>query len=99
MDEPFASVDAQTRADLEDLVADVQHRFSMTILMVTHDIDEAVYLADRVVVLSAPPSRILATIPVRIPRPRDQVSTRASEQFVTLRSEVAKLIRRPGAVT
>jgi len=99
MDEPFASVDAQTRADLEDLVADVQHRFSMTILMVTHDIDEAVYLADRVVVLSAPPSRILATIPVQIPRPRDQVSTRASEQFVTLRSEVAKLIRRPGAVT
>jgi NitT/TauT family transport system ATP-binding protein len=98
MDEPFASVDAQTRADLEDLVANVQQRFSMTILMVTHDIDEAVYLADRVVVLSAPPSRILATIPVSIPRPRDQVSTRASEQFVTLRSEVAKLIRRPGAV-
>ena len=60
MDEPFASVDAQTRADLEDLVADVQQRFSMTILMVTHDIDEAVYLADRVIVLSAPPSCILA---------------------------------------
>ena len=99
MDEPFASVDAQTRADLEDLVADVQQRFSMTILMVTHDIDEAVYLADRVIVLSAPPSCILATIPIRIPRPRDQVSTRASEQFVTLRSEVAKLIRRPGAIT
>jgi NitT/TauT family transport system ATP-binding protein len=98
MDEPFASVDAQTRADLEDLVADVQLRFSMTILMVTHDIDEAVYLADRVVVLSAPPSRILATIPIPIPRPRDQVSTRASGQFVTLRSEVAKLIRRPGVV-
>ena len=99
MDEPFASVDAQTRADLEDLVADVQQRFSMTILMVTHDIDEAVYLADRVIVLSAPPSCILATIAIRIPRPRDQVSTRASEQFVTLRSEVAKLIRRPGAIT
>jgi NitT/TauT family transport system ATP-binding protein len=97
MDEPFASVDAQTRADLEDLVAGVQQEFSMTILMVTHDIDEAVYLADRVVVLSASPSRILATIPVAIPRPRDQVSTRASEQFVTLRSEVAKLIRRPSA--
>jgi NitT/TauT family transport system ATP-binding protein len=97
MDEPFASVDAQTRADLEDLVAGVQQEFSMTILMVTHDIDEAVYLADRVVVLSASPSRILATIPVAIPRPRDQVSTRASEQFVSLRSEVAKLIRRPSA--
>jgi NitT/TauT family transport system ATP-binding protein len=93
----YASVDAQTRADLEDLVAGVQQEFSMTILMVTHDIDEAVYLADRVVVLSASPSRILATIPVAIPRPRDQVSTRASEQFVSLRSEVAKLIRRPSA--
>jgi NitT/TauT family transport system ATP-binding protein len=99
MDEPFASVDAQTRADLEDLIADVHKRFSMTILMVTHDIDEAVYLADRVIVLSAPPSRILANIPLPIARPRDQVSTRASESFVSSRSEVAKLIRRPGAIT
>jgi NitT/TauT family transport system ATP-binding protein len=97
MDEPFASVDAQTRADLEDLVAEVQHKFAMTMLMVTHDIDEAVYLADRVIVLSLPPSRILATIAVPIARPRDQVATRASEQFVAIRAQVARLIRRPGA--
>jgi NitT/TauT family transport system ATP-binding protein len=69
----------------------------MTMLMVTHDIDEAVYLADRVIVLSLPPSRILATIAVPIARPRDQVATRASEQFVAIRAQVARLIRRPGA--
>ena len=52
MDEPFASVDAQTRGDLEDLILEVRDRFEMTILFVTHDIDESVYLSDRIVVLS-----------------------------------------------
>jgi NitT/TauT family transport system ATP-binding protein len=95
MDEPFASVDAQTRADLEDLVAEVRDRFDITIVLVTHDIDEAVYLSDRVIALSVSPSRILAEIPVKLPRPRDQISTRASDQFVAIRSQVARLIRRP----
>jgi NitT/TauT family transport system ATP-binding protein len=94
MDEPFASVDAQTRADLEDLVARVRGQFGITILLVTHDIDEAVYLSDRVIVLSPSPSIILAQIPVGIPHPRDQISTRASEAFVATRSQVARLIRR-----
>lgn len=95
MDEPFASVDAQTRADLEDVVAKVRMQFGITILLVTHDIDEAVYLADRVIVLSSSPSRIVAQIPVEMPHPRDQITTRASDNFVAIRSEVAKLIRRP----
>src|SRR5690606_2965643 len=55
MDEPFASVDAQTRADLEDLVLAIGHRRGVTILLVTHDIDESVYLADKVLVLSGSP--------------------------------------------
>jgi NitT/TauT family transport system ATP-binding protein len=97
MDEPFASVDAQTRADLEDLVAEVRDRFAITIVLVTHDIDEAVYLSDRVIALSAAPSRILAEIPVPLPRPRDQIGTRASKEFVAIRSEVARLIRRPSS--
>ena len=97
MDEPFASVDAQTRADLEDLVAEVRDRFAITIVLVTHDIDEAVYLSDRVIALSASPSRILAEIPVPLPRPRDQIGTRASKEFVAIRSEVARLIRRPSS--
>jgi NitT/TauT family transport system ATP-binding protein len=94
MDEPFASVDAQTRADLEDLAAAVRDRFDITIVLVTHDIDEAVYLSDRVVVLSAAPSTVLAQIGIALPRPRDQISTKACEQFIAKRSEVAQLIRR-----
>jgi NitT/TauT family transport system ATP-binding protein len=95
MDEPFASVDAQTRADLEDLVARIRRQLNATILLVTHDIDEAVYLADRVIVLSRSPSRVLAEIAVDLPPIRDQITTRASDGFVRLRSQVAQLIRRP----
>src|SRR5829696_5320058 len=58
MDEPFASVDAQTRADLEDLVMQVRRQYDVTILFVTHDIDESVYLSDRIVVLTASPTRV-----------------------------------------
>jgi NitT/TauT family transport system ATP-binding protein len=94
MDEPFASVDAQTRMDLEDLAAAVRDRFEITIVLVTHDIDEAVYLSDRVVVLSAAPSIVLAQVNIALPRPRDQIATKASEQFVAARSEVAQLMRR-----
>jgi NitT/TauT family transport system ATP-binding protein len=97
MDEPFASVDAQTRSDLEDLVADVHRRLGMTMLFVTHDIDEAVYLADRVVVLSRSPSVVLRQIDVDLPPERDQIETKRTERFVELRSEVARLIRRPEA--
>ncbi|BDZ44648.1 ABC transporter ATP-binding protein [Naasia aerilata] len=93
MDEPFASVDAQTRAELEDLMLDVRRRFDMTILFVTHDIDESVYLADRVLVLSKSPSTIVTTMEVDLPSPRDQVATRASEHFVQLRTEIAEMIR------
>lgn len=96
MDEPFASVDAQTRIDLEDLAAEVRDRFEITIVLVTHDIDEAVYLSDRVVVLSAAPSTVLAQIDIALPRPRDQIATKANAQFVATRSQVAQLIRRRG---
>ena len=58
MDEPFASVDAQTRGDLEDLILQVRDRYEMTILFVTHDIDESVYLSDRIVVLSPSPTEV-----------------------------------------
>lgn len=95
LDEPFASVDAQTRADLEDLVWTVRQQYRMTMLLVTHDIDEAVYLADRVIVLSKSPSRMLDDIVVDLPAERDQIATKASSRFVALRSAVARLIRRP----
>ena len=95
MDEPFGSVDAQTRADLQDQLLEVWGAHGSTIVLVTHDIDESVYLADRVVVLSRPPTRVAAEIPVGLSRPRDQIETRASPGFVALRSEVARLVARP----
>ncbi len=98
MDEPFASVDAQTRADLEDLVLEVRDRFRMTVLFVTHDIDESVYLGDRVLVLSRGPARLVAEIPVPLPRPRDQIATKELDAFVRLRAEVGRLIRSRGSV-
>ncbi|MBV8933952.1 MAG: ABC transporter ATP-binding protein [Kutzneria sp.] len=94
MDEPFASVDAQTRADLEDLVLKLRAEADMTVLVVTHDIDESVYLADRVVVLSRSPATVVETLKVDLAGPRDQIGTRGSEAFVRLRTEVARLIRR-----
>jgi NitT/TauT family transport system ATP-binding protein len=97
MDEPFASVDAQTRADLQDMALALWRAHGSTVLFVTHDIDESVYLADRVIVLSRPPARVEAEIPVSLPRPRDQIETKASRAFAEQRAEVARLIRRPAA--
>ena len=97
MDEPFASVDAQTRADLEDLTVRLGQRFGVTILFVTHDIDEAVYLADRIVVLTQSPGRIRETVVVDLPNPRDQIETRVLPNFIRLRTHVHRLIKQEGA--
>jgi len=94
MDEPFASVDAQTRADLEDLVLQVRERFDVTIVFVTHDIDESVYLSDRIVVLTPSPTTVKEVIPVELPRPRDQVETKELPDFAHLRAHVYRLIKR-----
>jgi NitT/TauT family transport system ATP-binding protein len=95
MDEPFASVDAQTRFELEDLLLRVRHEHSSTVLLVTHDIDESVYLGDRVLVLSKSPASIVADLPVNLPAHRDQITTRESASFVALRGEVARLLHNP----
>jgi len=93
MDEPFASVDAQTRAELEDLTLRISREYKMTILFVTHDIDESVYVSDRILVLSKAPATLVADIDVPLPRDRDQVGTRELPEFVQLRGRVARLIR------
>ena len=93
MDEPFASVDAQTRGDLEDLVLKVREQYGITILFVTHDIDESVYLADRVVVLTHAPTEVKEIVPIDLPKPRDQIATKALPDFVDLRAHVQRLIR------
>jgi len=94
MDEPFASVDAQTRGDLEDLVLQVRDEFGITILFVTHDIDESVYLSDRVIALTHSPTEVKEVIPVGLPRPRDQIATKALPEFAQLRAHVYRLIKR-----
>jgi NitT/TauT family transport system ATP-binding protein len=95
MDEPFASVDAQTRADLEDVMLSVRSRYDVTVLLVTHDIDEAVYLADRVVVLTARPTRVREITDITLPKPRDQVQTKELPDFARLRGHIYRLIQRP----
>jgi len=95
LDEPFASVDALTRADLQDVLLrvhnELEHR-RMTIVHVTHDIDEAVYLADRVLVLSPAPGRIVTSVDVGLPRPRAQTTTRSSREFLAVRNEIHGVI-------
>jgi len=93
MDEPFASVDAQARTELEDLLLGIWEKFSQTILFVTHDIEEAVYLSDRVFVLSARPASIINAMSVDLGRPRDQLATRELPAFWKYRHEIYRIIR------
>lgn len=92
MDEPYASVDAQARAELEDVIQDIHYRLGVTVFFVTHDIDEAVYLADRVVVLSASPAVVREIVEVSLERPRTQLATKASPEFIELRKHVFELV-------
>ena len=94
MDEPFASVDAQTRGDLEDLVLRVREEFGVTIVFVTHDIDESVYLSHRIVVLTHSPTEVKEILPVGLPQPRDQIATKELPEFAHLRAHVYRLIKR-----
>ena len=93
MDEPFASVDAQTRSGLEDLTLSIRDDVGTAVLLVTHDIDEAVYLADRVVVLSSRPATVMDIVEIDLPRPRDQLASKRMPAFAEHRAHVLELIR------
>jgi len=93
MDEPFAAVDAQTRVELEDLVLRLRDEYNTTVLFVTHDIDEAVYLADRVLVLSGAPTSVTENIVTELPNPRNQLETKRLERFGEVRERVFTLIQ------
>jgi NitT/TauT family transport system ATP-binding protein len=93
MDEPFAAVDAQTRAELEDLVRTLWNRLGVTVLFITHDIDEAVYLGERVLVLSNRPTVVLSDVRIDLPAERDQLQTRSAERFGELRGHVYELVQ------
>ena len=88
LDEPFAAVDAQTRADLEDLVRSIWRQFGVTLVFVTHDIDESVYLAQRVIILSSSPTHVVEDLAIDLPAERDQLTTRSDARFVELRGHV-----------
>ena len=87
MDEPFGALDAMTRQTLQDEVLRVVGE-RVTVFFVTHDIEEALYLGDRVVALHANPGRIARIIEVPLPRPRDQLATREHPDFLRLRREL-----------
>ena len=93
MDEPFAAVDAQTRADLEDLIRTVWKKLGITVLFVTHDIDESVYLGERVIILSSSPTVVQEDITIDLPADRDQLNTRSLPRFTELRHHVYEQIQ------
>jgi NitT/TauT family transport system ATP-binding protein len=87
MDEPFGALDAQTRLSMQQLLLDVWQSLGTTVLFVTHDIDEAVLLSDRICVMSARPGRIVRTIPIKLPRPRS-IASLTSAEFAAYKAQI-----------
>jgi NitT/TauT family transport system ATP-binding protein len=92
MDEPFSALDALTREGLQDLLLELWKEVGLTVVFVTHDISEAIYLSDHIVVLAGAPASVAANIEVAVPRPRHQVSTRESPSFLALRRELYQMV-------
>ena len=88
MDEPFSAVDALSRANLQDMLLQVWRRFNLTILFVTHDVEEAIYLSDRIIVLGPDGRGIQSAADINLLRPRNQVVTRELEGFLKLRRQI-----------
>jgi len=93
MDEPFAALDAQTRETLQDELLRIWQRTGTTVVFITHSIDEAIYLGQRVLVMAASPGRITQTLPVHVSRGDLSEDVRATPEFVRLRHEIWQLIR------
>ena len=93
MDEPFGALDAITKGSLHDQLLDIQAKTSQTIVFITHDVDEAVYLSDRVLVIHGSPGKIVHEVATSLPRPRDQVATRDLARFHEVRHELAEVLR------
>ena len=92
MDEPFGALDAQTRLSMQQLLLDVWQSLGTTVLFVTHDIDEAILLSDRICVMSARPGRIIRTIPIALARPRS-IASLVSPEFVAYKARIMSDIK------
>jgi NitT/TauT family transport system ATP-binding protein len=93
MDEPFGALDAMTRQGLQDEVLSLVRSSEATVVFVTHDLEEAIYLGDRVIGLSPHPGRIGIELKIDLPRPRDQLTTRENPEFLRLRRELFDFIK------
>jgi NitT/TauT family transport system ATP-binding protein len=93
MDEPFAAVDMQTRELLQEELLKIWETTNTTVLFVTHSIEEAVYLADRVVVMGARPGRIVADVSIDLPRPRGAGDVKSSSRFAELGGQLREALR------
>ena len=99
MDEPFSAVDALTRVGLQELLRNLWHELGLTVIFVTHDVDEGVYLSTRVVALTRAPGTVAADLPIELPHPRDQIATRALPQYLDYRAKLlAQLFADEGLV-
>jgi NitT/TauT family transport system ATP-binding protein len=96
MDEPFGALDAQTRAKMQTHLLDIWRNIDVTVLFITHDLDEAIFLADRILVLKANPGEVQELIEVPVPRPRDYAQTTSAE-FIATRARLEALIHPPAA--
>jgi NitT/TauT family transport system ATP-binding protein len=95
MDEPFSAVDALTRLDLQALILDIWTQRKLTVMLVTHDVEEAIYLADRIAMLTHRPTTLAEMVEVGLPRPRDPITTRELPRFLELRHNLlGKLLNR-----
>jgi NitT/TauT family transport system ATP-binding protein len=97
MDEPFGALDAQTRLSMQELLLEVWQRLRTTVVFVTHDIDEAILLADRVCIMSARPARIARQIEIELPRPRS-IDTLTSGEFIRYKADIMHVMREAHAM-
>jgi NitT/TauT family transport system ATP-binding protein len=93
MDEPFGALDAMTRQALQDEVLAIAARTGATVLFITHDLEEAIYLGDRVIAMRPNPGRFEVSFPIDLPRPRDQLTTRERPDFLRLRRDLFDVIK------
>ncbi|GAI91506.1 unnamed protein product, partial [marine sediment metagenome] len=91
MDEPFGSLDARMREELEDELLQLWEELSITVIFVTHDLDEAIYLCDRLLVLSERPATVLEDMAIHLKRPRYQLATKSGNAFIEYRNKAYKL--------